>query len=115
MGFLCGVAIGYLYSQTYALASVQVERMAVSHWKEGDSYYNSIIRFNDNFEGLLVSASPQVFLGGNLANFFLVGKGQNFGTGPISVKFDTGAADEETTGPYKPNKNRGLRKKGKSY
>lgn len=99
MGFLCGVAIGYLYSQTYALASVQVETIAVSHWKEGDSYYNSIIRFNDNFEGLLVSASPQVFFGGNLANFFLVGKGQNFGTGPISVKMTLEQQMKRQQGP----------------
>lgn len=104
MGFLCEVAISYLYSQMHALTSVQVERMAVSHWKEGDSYYNSIIHFNDNFEGLLVSAPPKSF-GGNLGIFFLVGKGQNFGTGPISVKFDTGEADEDTTGPYKCNTN----------
>lgn len=74
MGFLCGVAISYLYSQTHALTSVQVERMAVSHWKEGDGYYNSIIHFNKNFKGLLVSAPTKSF-GGNLANFFLGRKG----------------------------------------
>jgi len=58
----CGVAISYLCSQTHALASVQVERMAISHWKEGDSYYGSIMDFNDNFEGLLISL-PQSLLG----------------------------------------------------
>lgn len=61
MGFLRGVATGYLYSQTHALTSVMLERPAVSHRKEGNSYYNTILHFNDNLERLIVSALPKVF------------------------------------------------------
>lgn len=53
------------------LTTVQVERLAVSHWKEGDRSCNSIIHFNDNFEGLLGSApSPQGFFYLQSCDFF---------------------------------------------
>lgn len=64
-------------------------------WKEGGINYNSIIHFNDLFEGWLALAGKITFF----ILFFHVRKGQNFEAQPISVTFGTGEADEETRRP----------------